>query len=170
MKASTLPLVAASLFAGMVVLAGAASAEVPAEISAPGETVVATLQATGAQLYECKADAAGKLAWTFREPIATLILDGKTVGRHYAGPNWDHIDGSGITGKVVGKAPGKTDGDIPWLKLEATAHRGSGMLADVTTIQRINTSGGVMSGACDKAGDLKSAPYAADYVFLRKAS
>ena len=135
-----------------------------------GETVVVTLHAQGAQIYECKAGADGKLAWAFREPIATLILDGKTVGRHYAGPNWDHIDGSGITGKVVANAPGKTANDIAWLKLEATAHRGDGMLAGVTTIQRINTVGGVMSGTCDEPGAFHSAPYAADYVFLRKAS
>ena len=169
MKVSTLPLVAASLVAGVLLLVSEASAELPAAIAAPGETVVVTLHAQGAQVYECKADADGKLAWTFREPIATLILDGKTVGRHYAGPNWDHIDGSGVTGKMVGNAPGKTVSDIAWLKLEATAHRGGGILATVTTIQRINTAGGVMSGTCDKAGALHSAPYAADYVFLRKA-
>lgn len=169
-KTSTLPLAAASLVAGMLLLIGEATAELPATIMAPGETVVVTLHAEGAQVYECKADAAGKLAWAFREPIATLTLDGKTIGRHYAGPNWDHIDGSGITGKVVGKAPGKTTDDIPWLKLEATAHRGGGMLASATTIQRINTVGGVMSGTCDTAGALHSAPYATDYVFLRKAS
>ena len=40
------------------------------------------------------------LTWQFREPIATLIVDGKSIGRHYAGPNWDHIDGSGVKGKV----------------------------------------------------------------------
>jgi hypothetical protein len=44
------------------------------------------------------------------------------------------------------------------------------MLADVTTVQRINTRGGDMSGFCDKAGAFNSAPYAADYVFLRKGS
>jgi hypothetical protein len=51
-----------------------------------------------------------------------------------------------------------------------TAQRGSGALSGVTTVQRINTVGGVHSGACDKAGALHSAPYAADYVFLRKGS
>jgi hypothetical protein len=60
---------------------GAASAQVPAAIAAPGETAVVTLHAEGAQVYECKAGSDGKLAWTFREPIATLVLDGKTVGR-----------------------------------------------------------------------------------------
>ena len=150
--------------------AGAVTAQEPAAIAAPGETVVATLHAEGAQVYECKAGNDGKLAWAFREPIATLVLDGKTVGRHYAGPSWEHADGSAVVGKAVGNAPGKSAGDIPWLKLEVTAHRGSGALSGVTTVQRINTAGGVHAGACDKAGAFHSAPYAADYVFLRKGS
>ena len=156
----------------LVVLAcaGAVTAQEPAAIAAPGETVVATLHAEGAQVYECKAGSDGKLAWAFREPIATLVLDGKTVGRHYAGPSWEHVDGSAVVGKAVGNAPGKSAGDIPWLKLEVTAHRGSGALSGVTTVQRINTAGGVHAGACDKAGAFHSAPYAADYVFLRKGS
>jgi hypothetical protein len=151
-------------------LAGAASAQVPPPIAAPGESVVATLHAEGAQVYECKAGSDGKLAWAFREPIATLLLDGKTVGRHYAGPNWEYVDGSAVVGKAVANVAGKTPGDIPWLKLEVTAHRGRGALSGVTTVQRINTEGGVYSGACDKAGAFHSAPYSADYVFLKKGS
>jgi hypothetical protein len=160
----SLPLSVLAVLAG----SGAVRAQEPAAIAAPGETVVATLHAEGAQVYECKAGNDGKLAWAFREPIATLVLDGKTVGRHYAGPNWEHADGSAVVGKAVGNAPGKSAGDIPWLKLEVTAHRGSGALSGVTTVKRINTAGGVYAGACDKAGALHSAPYAADYVFLRK--
>jgi hypothetical protein len=139
----------------------------PAAIAAPGETVVATWHAEGAQVYECKA-ADGKLAWAFREPIATLVHDGKTIGRHYAGPNWEHADGSAVVGKVAANAPGATPKDIPWLKLDVVASRGSGALTGVTTVQRINTQGGRHDGACEKAGALFSAPYAADYVFLKK--
>jgi Protein of unknown function (DUF3455) len=146
----------------------AASAQVPPALAAPGESAVITLHAEGAQIYECKPGNDGKLAWAFREPIATLLLDDKTVGRHYAGPNWEHVDGSAVTAKAVANAPGQSAGDIPWLKLEATGHRGSGTLAGITTVQRINTRGGVHAGACDRAGALYSAPYAADYVFLRK--
>ena len=126
------------------------------------------LHAEGAQIYECKAGNDGKLAWAFREPIATLMENGKTVGRHYAGPNWEHADGSAVTGKVAGNAPGTTASDIPWLKLEVTAHRGTGILANVSTVQRINTEGGKLDGTCDKAGAFRSVPYDADYVFLRK--
>jgi Protein of unknown function (DUF3455) len=115
-------------------LMGAASAQVPDSSAAPGETVVATVHAEGAQVYECKADAGGRLGWQFREPIATLLLDGETVGRHYAGPNWEHRDGSAVVGKVVARAPGATPEDIPWLKLEISERRGGGVLSGVTTV------------------------------------
>ena len=146
----------------------AAETPLPDAIAAPGETVVLSVHAEGAQVYECKAGADGKQTWAFREPIATLLAEGKTVGRHYAGPNWEHSDGSAIVGKAVGNAPGATQDDIPWLKLEVTSRRGSGILSGVTTVQRINTKGGKLNGACDKAGTLRSAPYSAEYVFLRK--
>jgi Protein of unknown function (DUF3455) len=160
----------ASLSLGIVgsLFTGAASAQVPAAIAAPGESAVVTLHAEGAQIYECKAGTDGKLAWAFREPIATLLLDGKSVGRHFAGPSWEHIDGSAVVGKAVANVAGQTSGDIPWLKLEVTAHRGNGTLSGVTTVQRINTHGGVHAGGCDHAGALHSAPYSADYVFLKK--
>src|SRR5580698_2450036 len=150
-------------------LASAAAAEpLPAAIAAPGETVVVSLHAEGAQVYECKAGADGKLAWAFREPIATLMADGKTVGRHYAGPNWEYTDGSAVVGKMAGSAPGATPHDIAWLKLDVASRRGSGVLTPVTTVQRINTTGGKLDGACDKAGTMRSMPYSAEYVFLKK--
>ncbi|MGY3074466.1 hypothetical protein ACVWZZ_000837 [Bradyrhizobium sp. LM6.10] len=154
----------------LLLLAGPAAAAdpLPATIAAPGETVVLSVHAEGAQVYECKAGTDGKLAWAFREPIATLLSEGKTVGRHYAGPNWEHADGSAVAAKAAGNAPGATPADIPWLKLEVNAHRGSGVLTSATTVQRINTHGGKLDGACDKAGEFKSAPYSAEYVFLKK--
>jgi Protein of unknown function (DUF3455) len=148
--------------------ARAAETPLPDAIAAPGEAIVLTVHAEGAQIYECKAGSDGKPAWAFREPIATLMADGKTVGRHYAGPNWEHSDGSAVVGKVAASAPGATPGDIPWLKLDAASHRGSGVLSSVTTVQRIHTQGGKLEGACERAGTFRSVPYAADYVFLHK--
>jgi hypothetical protein len=164
-KTTTLALL---LLSGSLASASAAETPLPSAIAAPGETVVLSVHAEGAQVYECKAGTDGKLAWAFREPIATLLVDGKTIGRHYAGPNWEHSDGSAVVGKAASNAPGATANDIPWLKLSVTSQRGSGVLTGVTTVQRINTEGGKLEGACDKAGSFKSAPYAADYVFLRK--
>jgi hypothetical protein len=156
------------LLSGSLTSAISAETPLPGAIAAPGEIVVLSVHAEGAQVYECKAGTDGKLGWLFREPIATLMADGKTVGRHYAGPNWESVDGSAVTGKAIGNAPGATANDIAWLKLEVIAHRGSGILSGVTTVQRINTEGGQLTGACDKLGATKSAPYSADYVFLRK--
>ena len=155
------------LLAGSLATARAQT-PLPDAVAAPGEAVVLSVHAEGAQVYECKAAADGKLAWAFREPIATLLADGKTIGRHYAGPNWEHSDGSAVNGKAAGNAPGATANDIPWLKLSVVSSRGSGTLTGVTTVKRINTQGGKLDGACDKAGSFRSAPYSAEYVFLRK--
>ena len=116
---------ASLLLAGSLVTAQAAETPLPDAIAASGEAVVLTVHAEGAQVYECKAGADGKLAWAFREPVATLLADGKTVGRHYAGPNWELNDGSAVVGKMAGSAPGATAGDIAWLKLDVASRRGS---------------------------------------------
>lgn len=146
----------------------AASAEIPDAIAVPGESLVVRLHAEGAQVYECKADASGKLTWQFREPIATLIEGGKTIGRHYAGPHWELADGSIVAAKGVGRAPGATAQDIPQLKLEVTSHAGKGRLTDVTTVLRLDTRGGMAEGQCPTAAALLSVPYSADYAFYRK--
>ena len=145
-----------------------AQTALPEAIAAPGETPMLTLHAEGAQVYECKTSSDGALAWVLREPIATLLADGKTVGRHYAGPNWEYSDGSAVVGQVVGTAPGSVANGIPLLKLGVTSRRGNGVLSAATTVQRINTAGGKLNGACYKAGTYESVPYSADYVFLRK--
>jgi Protein of unknown function (DUF3455) len=147
---------------------GTAQMAIPDAIAVKNEAAALTVHAEGAQIYDCKAGEGGKLAWQFREPIATLIENGKTVGRHYVGPTWEHMDGSRIVGKPVARANGATPKDIPWLKLEAVDARGAGALTGVTVIQRINTQGGQIEGTCDRAGATLAAPYAADYVFLKR--
>ena len=168
MSLRKLAALAVLLLSGSLASAAAAETPVPDAIAAPGEATILTLHAEGAQVYDCKAGSDGKLAWAFREPIATLMAEGKTVGRHYAGPNWEYSDGSAVVGKAAGNAPGATPNDIPWLKLTVVSQRGNGVLSGITTVQRINTQGGKLEGACDKPGATRSAPYSADYVFLRK--
>jgi hypothetical protein len=156
------------LFALSILPSSMAMAQTPDTIAAPGETLVATIHAEGAQVYECKADASGKTVWQFREPIATLLIGAETVGRHFAGPNWELADGSGVSGKVTGRAPGATPKDIPLLKLEVASQRGTGKLTGVTTIQRLNTKGGAAEGPCETSGAFQSIPYSADYAFYKK--
>lgn len=133
-----------------------------------GETIVAEFHAEGAQVYECKTDSAGASSWVFREPIATLLVDDRTAGQHYAGPSWQLPDGSLVKGRLKDRKPGATTGDIPLLKLEASANSGKGQLAGVTTILRLDTVGGTLEGPCGKPGGFRSVPYSARYVFLAK--
>jgi hypothetical protein len=94
-----IPLLLAAL--GGLIAVNAALAQLANSIVTTGETEVARVRAEGAQIYECKAGSDGALTWQFREPIATLITDGKTIGRHYAGPNWELIDGSAVSAKPM---------------------------------------------------------------------
>ena len=151
--------------------AAAAQAEgvenLPATIAVKAGVPVAQLQAAGAQIYVCAKNAAGALNWTFREPLATLLEEGKTVGRHFVGPTWEFADGSRVVGEVVGKAPGATAKDIAWLKLSVKEPPKSGLAAGATSVLRIDTKGGVFEGACDSEGELHSEPYAATYIFVK---
>src|SRR6476659_2611200 len=166
-------LISAASLPGVGLVANA-SETAPEAIAVGDGARIATLHAEGSQVYECKQKSEesstqpAALIWQFREPVATLKSNGMSIGRHYAGPNWDYFDGSGVKGQVVDTAPGATENDIPWLKLDVVERRGNGILSSVTAVQRINTKGGVALGACETAGSSLIVPYSADYVFVRK--
>jgi hypothetical protein len=164
------PLILAALALAASAFPHAAAMAEPAAIAAgASETLLAIVHAEGVQVYECTSDEAGMLGWRFREPIATLLEDGTTAGRHYAGPSWEFTDGSAVSAVVVAKASGAGERDIPLLKLKVTSRRGSSPLAATTTIQRLNTRGGMAEGSCETAGAYLSVPYAADYAFFGSA-
>ncbi|MGY8684625.1 DUF3455 domain-containing protein [Bradyrhizobium sp. UFLA05-153] len=174
MKISSRVLICVSSLVYVGLAVGAASRAQPPAV---GEnTVIATFHAEGAQIYQCKpntsqpAGTVGALAWQFREPIATLIVAGQSVGRHYAGPSWELVDGGAVKGRVVKSMPAPTANDISWLELEVVDHRNKGVLSEAVTVLRKNTKGGVAQGSCDSEGKYLSVPYTADYVFLRKSN
>lgn len=159
---------------GLLAVVPCAQAQAPASVSAaeinqtPGEQRILTVFAKGVQIYECKPGTDGRPVWTFKEPRADLSVDGKGIGKHYAGPTWEHADGSSIKGRVGARADASSASDIPWLRLAGIEGKGSGVLASVSTILRINTKGGVKAGGCDAVGSVHEEPYTSDYVFLRK--
>jgi Protein of unknown function (DUF3455) len=146
-----------------------ASVGPPPTAASSGETVVATFHAEGAQIYQCHSTSDGNRTWQPREEIATLLHDGKTVGRHYAGPSWEHIDGSVLQAREVQTLAAPTSKDLPWIEYQVTLRLGFGTLSGVTSIRRINTAGGVTQGRCSAADTFLSMPYRADYEFLRPA-
>src|SRR5262249_33624920 len=90
--------------------------EVPESLQAPaGEKVILVGHATGVQIYECKMGA--NPPWALKGPEADLTdSSGKKIIHHFAGPTWQHIDGSSVVGKKIKEEPSKT-GAIPWLLL-----------------------------------------------------
>ena len=115
---SFLPHIAITLFLFTPSLATAAT--LPPAIDAPGLKVIAQVHAVGDQIYDCQTGPDGALAWTFREPLATLLQGTKTVGHHFAGPEWLFDDGSFVKGAAEGKAPGARPADVAWLRLKVT--------------------------------------------------
>jgi hypothetical protein len=144
--------------------------DVPKKIAAPaGEDVVLVGHASGSQIYVCQAGTDQKLSWTLRAPEAELSDEsGKNIAHHFAGPTWKHTDGSEVTGKAAARQDAPDPGAIPWLLVNVTTHSGTGILSQVTTIQRIHTKGGQPpESGCDEAhrgAEVKS-PYTADYYF-----
>jgi hypothetical protein len=143
-----------------------ASVGAPAAFGVSGRTTILVVHGVGAQIYECKAGAGGA-SWVFREPVASLVSDGRTIGVHYHGPTWQLDDGGAVKGKQSATAPGASSGDVALLKLDVVEHRGSGALSAAKLVLRLNTRGGVLKGACPAVGDLRAAPYSAEYAFLR---
>jgi hypothetical protein len=130
---------------------------------------VASLSASGVQIYTCKRDRNGQMAWTFTAPQADLYdASGKLVVKHYAGPSWEGLDGSKVTGKVMQQAPSTGEpGSVAQLLLRATNSGHAGLLASVHYVQRLNTQGGAApSQPCTQEGQEGRSPYVAQYVFL----
>ena len=171
-KPKTLPLVTVLGFAA---LAQAHSTEIPTNLQPPaGEKLVLKTHATGWQIYSCGPGTDGKPAWTLKAPDAELHgADGKVVIHHSAGPTWTHHDGSQVKGKAVAKADAPDGKSIPWLLVSVVEHSGNGVLANVSSIQRVHTQGGQApaAGECDPAKpspDARSS-YVADYYFYAPA-
>lgn len=128
-------------------------------------------RATGFQIYICRPDANGKPAWTLKAPDAELFDEqGKSIGRHFGGPTWHLNDGSQITGKLAAKADAPDPNAIPWLLLTVIGH--SGKLSGVTSIQRVNTAGGLAPAAQEctsQSGEVEfRSSYSADYYFYAR--
>ena len=155
--------------------------DVPEAIAVPaGETVQFFVTAKGSQIYSCQAGADGKFAWTLKGPEAELRDRKDTViGQHFADPTtklptWKLKDGSEVSGKAAAHIDSLDSNSIPWLLVNVVGHAGkSGMLTNVTNIQRVHTHGGKpgKDDACDethKDAETKS-DYKADYYFFAPA-
>ncbi len=162
---------------GFLVLAACATqplqSTIPATLVPPRERAVERISATGVQIYQCRAATGGANAgpsWVFVAPEANLFdAKGRGAGTHYAGPHWEAPDGSKIVGALKAKEDAPKAGSIPWLLLSARSVGSEGRFASITSVQRVNTEGGVAPARkCDAStlGVTERVPYTADYVLL----
>jgi hypothetical protein len=133
----------------------------------------------GTQNYTCQL-VNGVFAFTFVAPAATLFDDkGKQIITHFEGPtgvSWQARDGSTVVGSAVAKGtPIGGESAIPWVRLKASTTLGpdgGDRLFDTTTVQRVNTTGGLApTSGCDATtlGKEVDVPYTADYFFYHFA-
>jgi len=168
------------LTTALLAVAGCATSQVtappdlPAPLQAPsGQAAFVEALATGVQIYECAPEPGdpSAFAWMFRAPEATLSdRSGRALGKHYAGPTWESIDGSKVVGQAKASDPGSDPAAIPWLLLTAKSSSGAGIFSQAASIQRVRTVGGIAPiercGATN-AGQIARVPYTATYYFYR---
>jgi hypothetical protein len=145
--------------------------EVPAALNPDKLSIFRVVSATGVQVYTCTRNPTGATGWVLRAPDAQLFdLQRKPVGKHYAGPTWEGLDGGKVVGEVKTSMPAPVDKAVPWLLLDAKSHEGSGAFTQAQAIVRMETTGGTAPGdGCDetRAGQELRVPYTAIYVFLK---
>lgn len=154
--------------------AAAQMTELPEPVRAPAGSMIAMKAVgVGELTYECRVKATDASAheWVFVGPVAKLMdpSSNKEVGKYYAGPTWESMDGSKITGKQVAVAP-SPPGNIPMQLVKTEPAMGSGAMSGITYIQRVNTKGGVApADPCNASatGAKKQVPYQAEYVFYK---
>ena len=144
--------------------------DLPAEI-APGDLKsYLSVPAKGVQIYVCSKTDNG-FAWSFKAPEAELFdTAGARLGKHYAGPSWEGLDGGKVVGAVKTSVKAPAANAIAWLRLDIKAREGTGAFTQAAGILRVATEGGTApSTGCDevRAGSELRVPYTAAYLFLK---
>jgi hypothetical protein len=131
------------------------------------------LTATGAQVYECRqaTAVAGTYSWYPGDPDATLYEGSRRMGLHKGANLWESAgDRSSVSGTVRASQTYGA-GNLPWTLYRGQAAEVNGLFAGVTSIQRVNTSGGAApTTGCDASHDGAQARvnFSAQYFFYRR--
>jgi hypothetical protein len=136
------------------------------------EEPVFMLSAEGAHVYQCgqAAGDANAYAWRFTAPDATLYEGTRSIGSHHVPNLWESTsDRSSVSG-VLRSTQSAGGDNLPWALYRAQPLASSGMFAGVTSIQRVNTAGGVapvVGCTAANAGAETRIPFTAEYYFYK---
>jgi len=131
------------------------------------------LRGEGTHVFECKQlpSDPNRYAWFFSSPDATLYDAGRPVARNAAENMFEAIgDRSTVTASIRARQDGGSN-NLPWLLLRAQSTADAGLFAGVTSVQRVNTTGGVAPDTgCDanNVGKEARTAFKADYYFYRR--
>jgi hypothetical protein len=138
----------------------------------PGEEPAFSLTADGVQVYACQQVPGdpNAYAWFVQAPDATLY-DGSASMATLKSPNHFQSlrDLSGVSAVPL-RLQAAGAANLPWELLHAVPEGDTGLFANVTSIQRVNTQGGAPpTGGCDDThvGEEARVAFTADYYFYK---
>jgi hypothetical protein len=136
------------------------------------------LTGNGVHIYQCRVTAndattnaaVNTFAWSFVAPDATLSDGARTTAR-LASPNL--IESASDRGSVSGlvRASQQAGNNLPWTLMRAQPIGDAGLFTGVTSIQRVNTNGGMAPATgcnADSVGSEARVAYSADYYFYKR--
>ncbi len=171
------PFAAFPLMMGLLAPAAAAVTEpggLAAAIRASADEEPAfVLSASGVHVYECKATAGDPnvFAWYFTAPDATLFEGSRTAATHKSANLWESSNDRSSVSGVVRSTQSAGTANLPWTLYRAQPLSATGVFAGVTSIQRVNTAGGVAPASgcsASSAGAEARVPCTADYYFYKR--
>jgi hypothetical protein len=113
-----------------------------------------------------------QLLWTEVGPAAMLVdAEGDSIGTVAPADHFLAYDGSYVVGKTFAESPVKRNA-LTWarytVKFVATPRPGDGRFANVSSIQRIDTTGGLPTDpSCKQEGEHLFVPFTATYKIYR---
>lgn len=145
----------------------------PALRASPAEVPAFALRADGVHVYECRAAPGrpGGFAWTFVNPDATLYDGGRSAGVHVTPNLWESSSDRSSVSAVVRAVQSAGAQNLPWTLMRAQPSSEGGLFSGVTSVQRVNTAGGVAPATgCSEgsAGSEARVAFSADYVFYKR--
>jgi hypothetical protein len=166
------------LAAALAALPAAAITEpggIAASLRAPASEAPAfVLNGNGVYIYQCRQAISdpNTYAWAFVVPDATLYDGSRSVARHATIGLYESLsDRTSVSGVVRSSQPAG-GANLPWVLIRAQPIGESGLFANVSSIQRVNTTGGAApSSGCgpDNVGEEARVAYQADYYFYKRA-
>jgi len=138
------------------------------------EVAAFRLRASGVQVYECRALLTNpdRFAWQFVAPDVTLTdpTTGGDTAVLRSVDLWNSLTDRSSVSAVLRATQSAGTTNLPWTYMRAIPASPDGMFAGVTSIQRVNTSGGAAPAtgcAADTAGSEARVPFSAEYYFYK---